>query len=757
LITSDTVIKKESKQVLVDVIVTDKKGKYVRDLAQGDFKVYEDNKEQALISFSAGTSQTPGPNSNQKHYLVLFFDNSSMEMPDQMSARRAATQFIDANAGANNLMAVVEFGGALRILQNFTASADLLKRAASGVKGSSVASNAGVSAGGAGVISDSGAMSSISAAEADYGARTMLLALRSLAKNLRTIPGRKMVVLISAGFPLSPERQSELTATLDACMKANVAIYALDARGLLAGSLRNTNRGLRNATAEKAREAASTPRDKKIAAPRLVLAAFPEPQRPGGGGGTGGGGGRPGGGTGGTGGTGGRGGTGGTGGTGGRGGTGGTGGTGGRGGTGGTGGTGGRGGTGTTGGGGGTRPTAFNNPNNPLSQPRTIVPQLPVSAVPNQQILAALAEGTGGFTIFNTNDLLGGLQRIASEQNEFYLLGYVPADSPEGSCHTLKVKLNHGGGMNVRSRTGYCNARSANVLEGTPVEKQLELRAHDTGAAASAAPAQVPYFYSGANVARVNLAMDIPGESFHFDKDKGKYHANLSVLGIAYKPDGTVGAKFSDQVKLDLEKDEWKEFSKGPYHYMNQFDAAPGFYKMTVVLNSGGEAFTKSEWPLKIEDYDGQHLSLGSVVISNAAQRVEAIATSADLDAVLLEDRTPLVVKGMEIKPVATNRFKKTDNVIMYSEIYEPLLVGENPPKVVFGYNLLDRATNQQIMSTGSVSAEDFIHKGSPVVPVGLLVKVSDLKPGQYRLVLMAIDGAGRQATNRTADFDVTD
>jgi len=258
-------------------------------------------------------------------------------------------------------------------------------------------------------------------------------------------------------------------------------------------------------------------------------------------------------------------------------------------------------------------------------------------------------------------------------------------------------------------------------------------------------------------VARVNLAMDIPGESFHFDKDKGKYHANLSVLGIAYKPDGSVGAKFSDQIRLDLEKDEWKEFSKRPYHYVNQFDAAPGFYKMTVVLNSGGEAYAKSEWPLKIEDYDGQHLSLGSVVISNAAQRMEAIATSADLDAVLLEDRTPLVVQGMEIKPVATNRFKRTENVIMYSEIYEPLLLGENPPKVVFGYNLLDRATNKQVMTTGGIATGEFIHKGSPVIPVGLLVKVSDLKPGQYRLVLMATDGAGRQAPNSTADFDVTD
>src|SRR4029077_10449822 len=151
---------------------------------------------------------------------------------------------------------------------------------------------------------------------------------------------------------------------------------------------------------------------------------------------------------------------------------GGTGGTGGGGRGGGTGGTGGgtRGGTG--GGTGGTRgggmPGNYNT--SPYSQPRTIVPQFPPSASTNQQILAALAEGTGGFTIFNTNDLLGGLERIGREQNEFYILGYVPSDTPEGSCHTLKVKMNRGG-MNVRSRSGYCNSRAANVLEGKPLEK----------------------------------------------------------------------------------------------------------------------------------------------------------------------------------------------------------------------------------------------------------------------------------------------
>ena len=45
--------------------------------------------------------------------------------------------------------------------------------------------------------------------------------------------------------------------------------------------------------------------------------------------------------------------------------------------------------------------------NSPYSAPRTIVPPMLPSASTNQQILAALAEGTGGFTIFNTNDLLG--------------------------------------------------------------------------------------------------------------------------------------------------------------------------------------------------------------------------------------------------------------------------------------------------------------------------------------------------------------
>jgi VWFA-related protein len=754
-------IKKESKLVLVDAVVTDKKGVYVHDLTQNDFKVFEDNKEQSVSSFSAGVDAATQAN-GQRRYLILFFDNSTMAAPDQIQARGAAKKFIEANAGPDRMMAVVDFGGSLRIVQNFTANADLLRAAVSGVKSSSVDPNA--PSPDATVTVASTGLSSLGNAEADFGARSMLLAVRSLAKNLRSVPGRKMVVLFSGGFPLTTENQSELTATIDACNKSNVAVYALDARGLVATVPGGS--AMKHAPAGKMRAVSNRPAKRKTSVrPRILLAAYPasampDPQRPGGGGGgAGGGGGRPGGGGGGIGGGGGTGGGGGRGGGGtGGGGTGGGGtGGGGKGGSGGTGGGGGKGGGGTGAGGGsrggGGSPVSNYN-NSPYNQPRTIVPQFPASASTNQQILAALAEGTGGFTIFNTNDLLGGLERIGREQSEFYVLAYVPVDTPEGSCHTLKVKLNRGG-LNVRSRSGYCNTRTTNALEGKPLEKQLESHAAGSQAGSIHGALQAPYFYTAPNTARVNLAMEIPSDGVQFNKEKGKYHANLNVLGIAYRPDGTVGARFSDTVNLDLEKDDWKEFTKAPYHYENQFDAAPGTYKLTVVLSAGGDAFGKFETPLTIDAYDGKHFNLSGLALTNSTQRLSDIPTG--LDSALLEDRTPLVVKGMQIIPSGTNRFKRTDIVSLYTEIYEPLLASADPPQVGMAYRIFERPSDKQLFFTGVLRADDFIQKGNPVIPIGLKVKVDDLKPGSYRLLLQAVDSAKNNAPNRFVDFDITE
>ncbi len=688
--TSAPVIKTESRIVLVDAVVTDKKGNYIRDLTQKDFKVYEDNKEQAITSFSFGSDVPAGENRAQRHYVILFFDNASMQRLDQVQARKAAATFIGQNAADDRVMAIAEFGGTLQITQDFTSNSELLKSAISISRTPHMETNPLSS-------SVSGSPLNLAASAGDLGARSMFLSIRTLAMNLRSIPGRKTLILFSAGFPVmsDPTRLAELTATIDACNKANLTVYSLDVRALAALVSRGSAFDPLNAPST-ATQSVLTQRQTQQDRPRLVMASysrgFHDPQKPG---------------------------------------------------------SGSPGGSGVPG-----APDGGKRYNFSGNRPRSIVPQLPGSVDVNQYLLRAIAEGTGGFVIYNTNDLLNGLNRIARELNEFYILGYVPQSSQEGACHTLKVKLDRSG-ADVRSRSGYCNTRPADPLEGKPLEKQLEKEANGTPAGSIQGSIQVPYFYNGPNIARVNVTIDVPSDSLNFNRDKGDYHSDVNVLGIAYKQDGTVAARFSDTLELNLQKDEWKTFTKQPYHYQNQFDLAPGSYKLTVVFSTGGDHFGKFETPIQIAPYLGNTLTLGGVVLSTDFQKLNQ--DSSQLDAMLLEDRTPLVANGVQITPAAKYQFKKSDKVVLYSELYEPLLKNQDPPKIGAGYVVFDKATNKEVASTGAIPLDEFIQKGNTVVPFTLILRVSDWPPGAYRLVLQAVDAANNRAPQKEIEFTVSD
>jgi VWFA-related protein len=730
-------IKAESRLVLVDTVVTDKKGNYVKDLAMKDFRVWEDNKEQSLKSFSFENDEA-SPGGSHQHYMVLFFDNSTMDTNDQLRARDAASKFIDANAGPNRLIAVADFGGTVHIAQNFTADAALLKKAVAGWKGSFTSPNP--------VQVASLGMPSLYDVEANFGIRSVLLALRSMAKNIAHIQGRKSLVFLTSGFPMTADTQSELTATIDSCNKANVAVYPIDVRGLVApvGSVfrRNEDAESRLRTAQVR---AAALRYTGNAAPYRALLVYGQHAggggggHPGGGGGVGGGGGGTGGGR-----------SGGGSGSGGR--SGGGSGSGGR-----TGGSSGRAGGGGGSRGGGFPASNFYNPFNPYNQPRVIVPQIP-NVADNQQVLYELADGTGGFVIINSNDLVAGLERIGRDQGQYYLLGYTPGESPEGSCHTLRVKVDRGGTI-VRSRSGYCNVRPVDLLAGKPEEKDLENRANSSQSGNISATMAAPFFYTGANTARVNLAIEMPADHIQFEKQKGKQHAGINVLGMAYKPDGTVAARFSDSVNLDFDdKKQVEEFRKEPFEYNSQFDIASGQYTLKVVFSSGGEGFGKVETPLDIDSYTPKQFTMSSMVLSKQFYKVTDMATG--FDAELLEDRTPLVAQGLQIVPTASNHFKTTEAAVGYLEIYEPLLLASasapsGRPQVALLLDFIDRKTGQDKISGKYDNGGSTLREGNPVVPIGFRIPVDKLGPGSYRLKLKAVDSAGNASQEHTADFEV--
>jgi VWFA-related protein len=96
-------------------------------------------------------------------------------------------------------------------------------------------------------------------------------------------------------------------------------------------------------------------------------------------------------------------------------------------------------------------------------------------------VTAGLADETGGFTVRDTNDLAGGLGRIARDVRAYYLLGYVSTNpARDGRYRRITVRLSERGGPSrkgwrVRARRGYDAPNDADAAL-APARPEQELR-----------------------------------------------------------------------------------------------------------------------------------------------------------------------------------------------------------------------------------------------------------------------------------------
>jgi VWFA-related protein len=266
-------LKVSTNEVLVDVRITDHKGDPVTNLKQSDFKVYEDGVLQKINSFDLENIQklaqetgesgkpvevnlgalprtTPQETYRrlvQNHRLiVLFFDLSSIQIPDLLRALQSGQNFLKTEMTPADLVAIVTYSSNLRVLQDFTNDRDVLSKAIKSIQigqSSTLASNGSVGeAGGTDsfgnevVTQDTGDAFTPDETEFNiFNTDEKLSALQSLANLLQAVPGRKSVIHFSSGIEQTGvDNEAQLQATIDAANRANVSFYTLDARGLMA-------------------------------------------------------------------------------------------------------------------------------------------------------------------------------------------------------------------------------------------------------------------------------------------------------------------------------------------------------------------------------------------------------------------------------------------------------------------------------------------------------------------------------------------
>ena len=310
--------------------------------------------------------------------------------------------------------------------------------------------------------------------------------------------------------------------------------------------------------------------------------------------------------------------------------------------------------------------------------------------------------------------------------------------------------------MNLRAREGYCKRTPGALLSGSTKEKTLEAKALSTQSGNISATIQAPYFYKGTNIARVAAVLEIQTANIALKKEKNKFVGQLDVVGLANLEDGSTGARFSDIVKLEFDTQaEVDAFKQQPYRYENQFDVAPGRYKLSIALGGGGESFAKLESPLAIEPYQAGQFGVSGLAISHEFH--PAGAASSGLDEFLIDDRKKFIADGAEIVPAGSSKLKAAGPAGVFLEIYEPLLAKPDPNKplaVAFQMKVLDRATGAVKADTGGMQLDLRGKQGQAVLPVGLNIPVQTLGPGAYTLEMDLVDSAGNTA-KRSAPIEI--
>ena len=263
LLAQDVTFSTGAQLVVETVTVKDKSGKSIEGLTASDFQVTEDGAPQAIRFFEQHTlpgvseplaaltgsaepykkiprnritPDRPGDaRYRDRRLLVLYFDMTAMSPPDQLRALAAAKKFIRTQMAEPDVMALMTYeGGAVRVIEDFTADRDRLLRAIQTLivgeaQGFEQADNDDSTA-------DTGAAFGQDDSEFNiFNTDRQLSALQTAANMLSQVTEKKSLIYFASGLRLNGlDNQAQLHATINAALRANLSFWPIDARGLVA-------------------------------------------------------------------------------------------------------------------------------------------------------------------------------------------------------------------------------------------------------------------------------------------------------------------------------------------------------------------------------------------------------------------------------------------------------------------------------------------------------------------------------------------
>lgn len=527
-------IKVTAEEVILDVIVRDKKGKPVKDLTPEEVEVTDNGIKQKITGFRLVEgreavekgARVPLDALKQIRLVTLVFEPLGVDA--RRIARQAALDLVKGNQGQNVFYAVFSIQNQLFPLQPFTTNRDGLKKAIelatsgqftmyaneaqkvhsllqqqlTGSQGGTAAAAAPPSGAGppspqqtsalgtaqleqrlAQVMSDMSRMDQMATTE---NTRVSIFSMLQLVRGQASMPGRKSILYFSEGLSIPPHLDEPFRSVLSTANRANVTFYAVDTRGVGAASNESAAAQMRRAASITAEDVTRT--DGQVSKDAILAADTVE-----------------------------------------------------------------------------------------LSMRNNV-----------QLALRDLSESTGGFLVGETNDLRPALHQVSEEVNSYYEIAYSPGlESYDGRFRKTQVALSRKD-VRVHARNGYfalpANVRGPavlpyefallKVLASAPLPKDVEFR--------SAAVR----FQPGDRTTHGTMLIEVPlhGITFTPDEAKGSYKARLSAVALIKNQAGEVVQKFSRDLPLSGPVSQIPQVKGGNFIYKEQLDLPPGRYTVEAAV-----------------------------------------------------------------------------------------------------------------------------------------------------------------------------
>jgi len=235
-------ISETARQVVLDVVVADAKGRPLKGLKQSDFVLSEDGRPQRLVAFSerdapletaASAPEAPLPPDtfedhppvvNQAAMTVIVFDTNDIEWQAGYYARYGVAQFLKNTTPGTPLCLFKLDPRGLQLIQDFTTDASVLKKAVESKRNAQWPQ-----------------------LSPWIGMTPRGMAIRQLASYLAAFPGRKNLIWFGGGSPIAqtggpnglfPDTDTfldDLQGAHDVLTLNKVALYTVDPRGVVMG------------------------------------------------------------------------------------------------------------------------------------------------------------------------------------------------------------------------------------------------------------------------------------------------------------------------------------------------------------------------------------------------------------------------------------------------------------------------------------------------------------------------------------------